>query len=154
MRYDAGIAKANRQILVSAAYRWLVSFGLFIGAFNVFSSDHAVFACFCIVLAGLLVAPLGTLQDIAYRGQNAMDDLAERKTRHLILFLARNRDSLDRIDDYDVWSSVDKNVEVEKGPEPERPKWYVGFLTASGALLWSVTADLIGIGIAAAIAAN
>lgn len=129
-------AKARyRQAIGLAIYRGILLFVFLLVAFGEFP-DHKL----SIGLGALVflqgIAGVGLAMSVAALTSNAVDDMAERKTRHAILLAAQQGREAGG---YDFWTIVDDRVAAETGAirEPSiAAQW--------GLMIWHVATRAVG----------
>ena len=142
----AAIRSATRKGLALGAYRGLLNMALLVALFHAFPEYEAV-SILAVLAFSQGVAVITLAMRSLFTIQNALDDSAERKTRHAILLAADPEGS----HLHEFWSEVDRRVAAEFNlPEPS-PWWaQIGLTLASFAGL--VAGDIAAVIFALVIA--
>lgn len=147
----------GRHILVNVAYSWLVSVALMLSGFSAFPDFKWPFA-FAVIFISLGFQGVASFVDLASTRQNALADLAERKTRWTIVMAAERLRLGESADDLYFWGNVDERVKDEIDAQNEDGKnpagcWKsIGLVTAN--LAGRLALDLLAIGLAAVLTTN
>ena len=151
----AQASRAARTLWGTAIYRWLLGIGFLISAFGEWPEAKAPIA-FGYLMLNTLVANVLEYGQARAAAENAISDLAERKTRHAVQYAAMQISKGAPVDEWNFWSEVDRRVDEELARQNEGAEKPVGILAAiglvGGSLVFRAAADLLGIGIAAAVA--
>lgn len=143
------VAKLVRQAYVHGIYRWLIELAFLFSAFAVFPEYKWPIGL------GLLVFSAGiavTAQVVRayHESANLLADSAERKTRHAVVHAAElAARGQSEIATWGFWAEVDRRVAAEQEQEGVPQETPTGFwkqlMIGTGALIWQLGANLLGI---------
>jgi len=124
---NEAIQASGRQIWGLTIYRWLLSVVFLLVAFNEFPEHRASIALgFLVVIHSF--AAIGMALKHLFLTSNALDDEAERKTRHTIVMAAQQQMDAGH---GDFWAQVDDRVAAERrGHTPAKSGVAAFFLVA------------------------
>jgi hypothetical protein len=136
------LRRAKGKTLSIAVYRGFLTLAVLTVGFENFP-EHRTFVALCVVAFSQGVAALGIAGAQVALGQNHLDDMAERKTRHTILLAQTEWNGHDGF-----WNEVDRRVAAEADSGDEDVPWWgrtsMFFLQIAGYL----ASDLITVGLA------
>lgn len=150
----AKVRAENRNVSSLMIYRWLVGTVFLLAAFSEFKAHWLPIALGSIVIGQGFVGILAYIE-LRAAAENAVLDLAERKTRHTIVIAqqwAVAGQPYDTFSGFDFWRQVNDAVENEYGIEDDKPPWWTGLGLTLLSILYRIIADVIGIGIAYTLA--
>lgn len=147
--------KMVRQAYVHGIYRWLVELAFLFSAFSAFPEYKWPIGLGLLVFSAGIVVTAQVVRGY-HKSANVLADAAERKTRHAVVHAAElAARGQSEIAAWGFWAEVDRRVAAEQeqdGVLQEAPAaFWKQLMIGTGALIWQLGANLLGIALVVGI---
>lgn len=138
---------ATQEVRAAGLYRSLAGFALLVCGFVTFPANKTFVALAVVVFNGsvnLVILAMGEIR----AHDNALLDLAERKTRQAVYLASLPGATSDELEPFLFWDHVDNRVQQEVGDDPFVPSFWRNAGRVAWLMMVRGVRDLVTVGLA------